>query len=380
MSDPGVANDTKSHPSDIELLPLKELVVNTPLEETTLLSDSAYETSMLNPLNNSEYMEGSIFTFGLFPFELTDKHAELDAVGGNDALKIPRSYNVDSKGNLWIGTVSGIHIKTATNNTQLIRPQDGLSYYLVTAITEDQDNNTWLGYGNGGFARIKNGSITNFKADGNAVLTMKNCAPHEIWIGKYNGLFIYNDSSKRYSQITTKQGLPGNMVQCIHKASNGIVWVGTDNGLARIIYHRDSIYVTPVTDSLQVATKSITGITEDAAGKIWFTTATSGAMCIGKAQYFYLNSKNGLPSDSLISITMGPYHSIVIGGHGCVMIGKAHNSTNTPNNTMQFERELKWYPHEFKGTCVTNTIIRDKENVIWIGSTAGTIRLVVDKP
>jgi diguanylate cyclase (GGDEF)-like protein len=60
-----------------------------------------------------------------------------------------------------------------------------------------------------------------------------------IWVGTYGGGLLFNDAEgmaagKAWSHIGEQQGLPGNKVAAILSDAGGNVWVGTENGLARI--------------------------------------------------------------------------------------------------------------------------------------------------
>ena len=49
------------------------------------------------------------------------------------------------------------------------------------------------------------------------------------------GCFLLSEFNPLSAQITTNltdfDGLPSNTVRCLHKAKNGVLWIGTDAGL-----------------------------------------------------------------------------------------------------------------------------------------------------
>lgn len=55
-----------------------------------------------------------------------------------------------------------------------------------------------------------------------------------LWIATEKGINIYNSFSKRFSYITSNDGLPGNEVVSLIEDNNGNIWAGTRNGLACI--------------------------------------------------------------------------------------------------------------------------------------------------
>jgi len=52
-----------------------------------------------------------------------------------------------------------------------------------------------------------------------------------IWLGTNGGLVEYNTTSNTYSKYTTNNGLRSNQVMFLEKGTNGILYIGTDDGL-----------------------------------------------------------------------------------------------------------------------------------------------------
>ncbi len=356
----------------------KQVRVDPPKSEIRRLTDSMSRssefTAIIRELNTSV---GKV-TNALAEFPLVNYSADLEFVGGRESIRVPRSFCLDNMGNMWVGTINGIHIKTFDAFSRIIRPQDGLGYNLINAIVHEPNGATWIGYGDGGFAGIHEDSITNFKGDGSAVLCINKCRQREIWLGKYNGLFVYNDSLKSLSHVTTAHGLPGNMVQCIFKDKSGNVWIGTDKGLAKTSVDSNGIQIETIRDSLDVTSKSITGITQDAAGKIWVTTSSSGAVCMGKSSNYYVDKSNGLSNDSLAGIVIGPNNSIIISGTGFIAAGINEDASLFPDMSFKFEENLRWNTRNFVGNTIPNSIARDNTDMIWIATTAGTVIMKIN--
>ena len=59
-----------------------------------------------------------------------------------------------------------------------------------------------------------------------------------LWIGS-NESGIYRIGPDGVKQYTTAQGLPSNAIQCLVPGRDGVVWVCTENGLARMDISRD---------------------------------------------------------------------------------------------------------------------------------------------
>jgi len=69
---------------------------------------------------------------------------------------------------------------------------------------------------------------------------------------------------------TTEQGLPQNFIRAIEQTSDGFLWVGTMNGLARFDGIRFRIFSVDAPAELQ---GSITGLARDGSGGLWVATA-----------------------------------------------------------------------------------------------------------
>ncbi|MBD2703785.1 histidine kinase [Spirosoma sp. BT702] len=75
-----------------------------------------------------------------------------------------------------------------------------------------------------------------------------------------------------FSQLSTKNGLSYNLINCLHQDRQGFIWIGTFNGLDRF----DGTHFIPFkhnrTQSNSIAHNNIMDICEDKAGNIWVAT------------------------------------------------------------------------------------------------------------
>ncbi len=133
------------------------------------------------------------------------------------------------------GTLGGISVlrdeNVASNYTVATR---GLTHNWISAVV--REGNDWMvGTYGGGIVRLASGRFETFDvATGkfevypNAMLATE----RHILAGTLGrGLYVYNRSSHRWSVI--REGLPSLTVTAL-AAGNGLIYVGTDNGLVRI--------------------------------------------------------------------------------------------------------------------------------------------------
>ena len=111
-----------------------------------------------------------------------------------------RSLLIDSRGNLWVGTLNGLNRKNR-DSEKFIR------YF----------------YNQNRKSRISSNIIYSLMEDSN----------HKIWIGTAGGgVNIYDPSTDTFAQLSHKDGLPGNDVCGILEDATGVIWMSTENGIS----------------------------------------------------------------------------------------------------------------------------------------------------
>lgn len=98
-----------------------------------------------------------------------------------------------------------------------------------------------------------------------------------------------------YSEkITTTQGLPSNRVRALELAANGVLWIGTENGIASYQHHKVSTHL--INDSLPFY--NTWSIEEDGDGGIWFAGYGEGVAFWKEGKWLVFTTQNGLPSNN----------------------------------------------------------------------------------
>ncbi|HVV56138.1 MAG TPA: two-component regulator propeller domain-containing protein, partial [Mucilaginibacter sp.] len=154
----------------------------------------------------------------------------------------------DKEGHLWIGTYSGLNLinaKTRKFKRFLYhKDQDYLPQRHIYAITEDQDGNLLLGtmgglikfnYRTGQFKRYTHNAIPQSISSDNIHTLLKD-RDGNVWIGTANGGLDRFDSAKGLfthfvHKADQKGSISDNNVLCLADAGNRKLWVGTEKGL-----------------------------------------------------------------------------------------------------------------------------------------------------
>ena len=101
--------------------------------------------------------------------------------------------------------------------------------------------------------------------------------------------------SQKFSvkQLTIADGLPTNLIRCIHKASNGVLWIGTDAGLCS--YDGRQLVIFDQNDGLP--NNLVWAITESDLGGIWVGCYGGGIAHYDGSRF--VDCSNNIPSKSI---------------------------------------------------------------------------------
>lgn len=166
------------------------------------------------------------------------------------------SIKKDYQNNLWLGTYNGLTKLSVINSKYIFKRyykdeknQNSLSDNLIWNISNDEtdQNILWIGTANNltsyniaenKFTRylIPNPDNLQFGTGcGNVVVEYYN-NQKLLWIDSYAGLIRYNLTTSKVDRFTTEKNnpfsLPSNRINKIYRDKSGVLWIGTDNGLA----------------------------------------------------------------------------------------------------------------------------------------------------
>src|ERR1700676_4103489 len=88
-----------------------------------------------------------------------------------------------------------------------------------------------------------------------------------LWLGtSESGIFRLGPDG--VNQYTTAQGLPSNAIQCLAPGRDGVVWVCTESGLARMDISRGEPQIQAVSGGSGTM-ENVRGACEDSSGNLW---------------------------------------------------------------------------------------------------------------
>ena len=162
----------------------------------------------------------------------------------------------------------------------------------------------------------------------------------------------------------TDAGLPHNSVTAIAQTTDGYLWIGTEEGLARFDGVRFVIFDKENTPGLR--SNQITALAADAENTLWIATAGGGLSKLSHGKFRNFSTRDGLSSDTILSLYKD--------GRGCLWIGTDGQGLNCLRNNV-FRR------HGVSEGLANETVFAisgSADGGIWIGTHAGVKNLKND--
>jgi serine phosphatase RsbU (regulator of sigma subunit)/ligand-binding sensor domain-containing protein len=223
----------------------------------------------------------------------------------------------DSKGFLWFGTMDGLNKYDGYGFTVYkhdAQDVNSLTENGIMAIYEDRSGMLWIGTRDGlnRFDRLAE-RFTRFLHDPanpnslshnsiTAICEDRTNSESRLWIGTSGGgLELFDRKSERFIHYRRDAANPNssagatlssNQVRAIHVDQSGVIWVGTSDGLNKLVLDKSDGYAQPsvqfthfkhdANDPQSLSQNLITSIYEDRAGNLWLTTFGGGLSLLSR--------------------------------------------------------------------------------------------------
>ena len=176
----------------------------------------------------------------------------------------------DHRGQIWVGTQSGV----AFLKSGRFAPVASVPYGVVHSITGDSAGNLWMSHQEGLFHLLEAGLVERIpwaklgrREPATAVL--HDARQGGVWLGfRDGGVAYFNDGQIRASYAAA-EGLGEGMVRSFYPDASGSLWAATDGGLSRI---KDGRVLT-LTSRNGLPCNMVHWMMEDDADSVWLYTA-----------------------------------------------------------------------------------------------------------
>ncbi len=238
-----------------------------------------------------------------------------------------RSFNEDSKGNVYIGTVAGLYFVDAGKKIHK-KEITGvpLEFLAVTSISKDNNNTFWL-CTNDGVIKYNGHTYQKFSLKNGLVsdLIMASYIDKEgnLWFTS-NGFGVSKLSSEAMVNYSEKDGLPGENITSIYQTKDKKYWIGMRNkGLLCLDGKEKKQYLLNKKNYKgSHEDNTVTNcIAQDKDGKLWLGTYTGLRVLFNdKVDYYWTE-------EDQYQITFSIYHSskgvhYMGTGNGLVIFGE----------------------------------------------------------
>jgi ligand-binding sensor domain-containing protein/signal transduction histidine kinase len=151
----------------------------------------------------------------------------------------------DHAGNLWVGTTDGLDLlDRAKQSFHVYRPElNGGLKQVYVRMAEDEKGTLWLGTLQSGlqhfdpvthqFTVYKSNPSDPYALGDDSVGAVYIASNHLIWLGTGNGLNRLDPATGKFTAYDARNGLSGNLIDCILEDDRGYLWMNTNKGLSK---------------------------------------------------------------------------------------------------------------------------------------------------
>ncbi len=200
----------------------------------------------------------------------------------NSDIKDNNIYAIaeDDDQNLWLGTFeNGLICFNRIQNTfeQYNIQNSALTNSMIMIIDKDSRGNLYLGCPDMFFIfDPRQKSFKGYDHDPNNSNSLCHNAVRDIfiqndttvWIGTFEGLSKFNPITERFTNYTSKEGLPGNVINGIEEDNEGMLWITTNKGICRTDVNLNEFKYFTRDDGLQGDKFRAQGILKLSSGEI----------------------------------------------------------------------------------------------------------------
>ncbi|WP_422107660.1 hybrid sensor histidine kinase/response regulator transcription factor [Winogradskyella sp.] len=308
------------------------------------------------------------------------------------------SLYIDSKNNIWLGTVSDGLIKISKPDLNEKEQRRKIDYFFFSknkflSILELNDGTLLCGTENDGLFHIdKNGIVlnrydandnTNGNILSNSIWSMFLDKDERIWIGYYNkGVSVYDELYDKFGEIRSMPRNPNSLthpsVSAIVEDEKGRLWIAMDGG-GIDIYDKKTHEITHINPSHSTPYSGLTSnyieaMRFDHNGNLWVGSWDNGLYLLEKGSKTFINftennAKGELVPDNILSLDEDSEGTIWIGTYN--------------RGLLSFNPKTSLFTHYNRASFADNRltevelrrVLVDNYNDIWLGTEVGLYKV-----
>ncbi|MFD2099021.1 hybrid sensor histidine kinase/response regulator transcription factor [Flagellimonas iocasae] len=364
------------------------------------MGDNDVSSLEINSIIKNEDRELLIGTNqGLFSYEAGKVvQVSLNLQGLKNDKNVPydiESMIKDEDGSIWIGSFENGLVKIEIDSFNSFKAHNyRISSERILSIAQAPDGNILCGTENDGlFALKKNGKlvkhyrynkfdVNSIKA--NSIWSIFVDRQDRIWIGYYNnGVGVYDKLYDKFMDIRSlanvNNSLQSPSVSAIAGDKYGQMWIGLDGGGVDVFNPKTGNIVhlnnPRNTMGANLSAEDVTALFIDSRNNVWVGTWNSGIYHLPDGSrrfinYTASNTNGGLKSDRVMSFAEDPQGTIWIGSYV-----EGLHSYHPERKEFVYHNE-RIFSDPTPGEGAMRIVLIDKNNTIWMGTTAGLYKLL----
>lgn len=289
----------------------------------------------------------------------------------------------DKKLNYWVSTDAGLFLLNKEFNIkQTITTQsfvNSLNTNYLDKIFIDRSECLWVCTFGGGvdfcdlnaklFYTFQHNPEVPNTLSGNHIRSIIEESGQKVWIGtNANGLNEYDLKTAKFTRYDTESSnikLKSNEIDALELDNDHNLWIGTDKGIDIINQKRNSLWHPAGYEKFPV--HSITGLTKDCYGNMWFGSYYNGFGCITHdKKSFYQVKYWGTGSGYLIWADKGKPELLISSIHGLTRL--LINSSGKVIKTFQYRVNNR--PNSLSSNYIF-PIQKQSDSTYWVGTIGG---------
>lgn len=263
----------------------------------------------------------------------------------------------DCNGDTWVATDSGL-VQLGDTGHYRFGPAQGLPTRNITSVCIDREAGIWCGSDQGLFHYVPQRLLTITSDDSAAVNCMVETKDRVLFLGT-RGAGVFRLFGGSRLRVTTRDGLPSDVITGLHELDTGELLVATDRGA--VVWGPDG--VTPMPETLRLPDPRVHQVYRAKDRSYWFATM-GGLVHWNSERSIVFGVRDGLPSAQVRCLAEDAYGHIYVGTSAGVARVRA-----TGGGTVEPVRELL-------GLHVTALHLDGKER-LWTGTAGGGVMVSI---